>query len=109
MADENRQNDKVAEAGFFAAAGNLLTSFRDTVNPAIETVTEPLLRDGMLGSAFRMGLDELWQGLKPFPDTIQGHAPGGLFNPLPSEIAAARDDPSPPQQSNDKDMGYGLG
>jgi hypothetical protein len=123
MAEPHEQSDKATEATFFAAAGKLLNSFRDTVNPVIETVSEPLLRDGFLGSAFRQGVDELFQGMKAFPDSISAVEPGGLMNPLQSEIADARKEhsrpmtledilgsntPSPPQQSHDKDLGHSL-
>lgn len=58
-----------------------------------------------LWAAVRMGADELAQALKPLPDSIQAHAePGGIFEPLYSDIVAGRDNvaaeqplPSPSQ------------
>jgi hypothetical protein len=82
--------DKANEAGFFASAGQLLQSVRSTVNDRISVVSEPLMRDGMLGAAWRQGTDEIFQGLKAFPDGIEGHASGTLNNPTKGEVADAR-------------------
>jgi hypothetical protein len=90
MADVNQVQDKANEAGFFAAAGQLLQSVRSTVNDTISVVSEPLMRDGMLGAAWRQGADEIFQGLKAFPDGIEGHASGTLNNPTQGEVADAR-------------------
>ena len=123
MADGNEQNDNANEAGFFAAAGQLLASFRETVNPAIESVSEPLLRDGMLGAGFRQGVDEFWQALQAFPDGVQAQEPGALLEPLQSEVAAARQPDAQatsledilnmnstyqPQQSNEQELSRGM-
>jgi hypothetical protein len=51
-----------------------------------------VMRGGELQAAFRMGIDEIGQALKAFPDAVQARAePGGMFEPLHSDIAAARD------------------
>ena len=111
------------DKGFFAAAREVMASVRETVNDLHQPVSEPLLRDGMLAAAFRQGVDEIWQALKPFPETIQAHEPGTLLNPLPSEIAEARKIEAPamtpaeiaastvprgPELDQGKDVGLGL-
>jgi hypothetical protein len=118
----------VMDKGFFAAAREVMAAVRETVNELHQPVSEPLLRDGMLAAAFRQGVDEIWQGLKPFPETIQAHEPGTFLNPLQSEIAEARQvDASPavqarlspaeiansnvprgPELDNGKDLGLSL-
>jgi hypothetical protein len=85
-------------------------------------VTGPFLRDGMLAAAFRQGAGELYEALKPFPQSIQVDEPGTLLNPTQGEIAAdrkpsrpspseiARDDsPAPPDPGREHghDMGRG--
>jgi hypothetical protein len=109
-----------ADQSFFAAARELVASVRETVNEMHRPVTEPLLADGMLAAAFRQGVDELWQGLKPFSDTIQAREPGTFLDPLQSEIAETRqprmtpaeivaaDMPRQPELDTGKDMGMGL-
>jgi hypothetical protein len=92
MANESNSNAK--GEGFFAAAAELLGSVRVVVNDKIETVTEPVMRDGFLKAAFLQGTDELWQAMKPFPDSIQVHEPGTFMNPLPSEVAQSRQEPA---------------
>ena len=50
------------------------------------------MRGGELQAAGRQGVDELGQALKALPESIQAHAePGGMFEPLHYDIAAARD------------------
>jgi hypothetical protein len=63
---------------------------------AIGAVWNAVMRGGELQAAFRMGVDELGQALKAFPDSIHAHAePGGMFEPLHSDVAAARDQYAP--------------
>ena len=90
MAGEMLDVPEPADKGIMAAAREVMASVRETINSFHEPVSEPLLRDGMLAAAFRQGIDEIWQGLKPFPETIQAHEPGTFLNPLPSEIAESR-------------------
>lgn len=47
------------------------------------------LGTGALRAAGRQGFDELGQALKAFPESIQSHEPGTLFNPTQGEIAEA--------------------
>lgn len=55
-----------------------------------------VMRGGEIQAAFRMGIDEIGQALKAFPDSVQARAePGGLFEPLHSDISAARDQYGP--------------
>ena len=69
----------------------------------IEGVARTVMGDTALWAAGRQGVDELGQALKAFPDAIQAHAePGGMFEPLHSDIAASRDQyakPDPPSPS----------
>jgi hypothetical protein len=51
-----------------------------------------VMKDGTVAAFARMGVDELGQALKAFPDAIQARAePGGLFEPLHQDIANARE------------------
>jgi hypothetical protein len=119
MADKDNAKDQ----HFFAAAAELLGSVRAAVNEKVETVTEPLMRDGFLKAAFLQGADELWEGLiKPLPDSIHIHEPGTFMSPLPSEVAKGREEPAlslgdilklntpyVPEQDNGQDKGMELG
>jgi len=82
--------------GFFANAAATIKATQQAVNTRIDAVTEPFLRDGMLAAAFRQGAGELYEALKPFPQSIQVDEPGTLLNPTQGEIAADR---KPAQQS----------
>jgi hypothetical protein len=136
MATTSPEAGKQSAEGFFAAAREVMASVRETINDMHQPVSEPLLRDGMLAAAFRQGVDEIWQGLKPFPDTIQAREPGTFLDPLQSEVAEARktdlvpateprmspaeiakmtsaeiaqsDVPRGPELDNNKDLGHGL-
>lgn len=92
MAVDQKPND-----GFFAFAAETAKAVRDSLKEPLEQVTGPLLRDGVLAASFRQGVDEIGMALKAFPDAIQAHEYGTVFDPLPSEVAAARkpDLPSP--------------
>jgi hypothetical protein len=58
----------------------------------VSAIVNGLMRDGTIAAGGRQGIDELGQAIKAFPDAIQAHAePGGMFEPLHSDIAAARD------------------
>lgn len=62
----------------------------------ITSAYRAVMRDGFIAAAGRQGVDELAQALKAFPDSIQAHAePGGMFEPLHRDIAAARDNYAP--------------
>jgi hypothetical protein len=126
MATENPTAADQKNTGFFAAAREVMAVVRDTINASHEWASEPLLRDGMVAAAFRQGVDEFWQALKPFPEMIQAHEPGTFMNPLPSEIAEARQTdravqprqspaeiansnvPRGPELDNGKDLGLSL-
>jgi hypothetical protein len=107
--------------GFFANAAATIKATQQAVNTGIDAVTEPFLRDGMLAAAFRQGAGELYEALKPFPQSIQVDEPGTLLNPTQGEIAAGRkqgpspseiardDSPAPPDPGREHghDMGRG--
>lgn len=61
------------------------------VGKMIGKAWDAITRDGMLAAAGRQGLDELGAALKPFPDSIQVHETGTIWNPTPGEVAAGRD------------------
>ena len=107
---------------FFANAAATLRAAQQSANNAIGKVTGPLLRDGMLAAAFRQGASEFYEGLKPFPETLQVNEPGTLLNPTQGEIAKDRDPkrqspsdiarseaPSPPDPSHEQAMEMGRG
>ncbi|APW58639.1 hypothetical protein [Paludisphaera borealis] len=96
MATENA--NQTQNEGFFAAAAATIRAAQQAVNDRIEVVTAPLMADGTLAAAFRQGADELYEALKPFPQSIQVHEPGTLLNPTQGEIAADRR-PDPPTLS----------
>lgn len=83
--ESNQQNK-----GFLAASAATIKAAQQAANDKIEVVSNPLMRDGMLAAAFRQGADELYEALKPFPQSIQVHEPGTLLNPTQGEIAADR-------------------
>jgi hypothetical protein len=51
---------------------------------------EKATQDGHLAAFGRQGLDELGVALKAFPESIQAHEPGAIFEPTQGEVAAAR-------------------
>ncbi len=71
---------------------------------AVEMIAKPVLAvaamtailwnrltdDGHLAAAGRQGLDELGAALKAFPESMQVHETGTLWNPTPGEVAASR-------------------
>ena len=61
------------------------------VGTMIGKVWDAITRDGMLAAAGRQGLDELGAALKPFPDSIQVHETGTIWNPTPGEVASSRE------------------
>ena len=71
---------------------------------AVNTILEPITRDGTLEAAFRQGADEIGVALKAFPDSIHASEPGGLLDPTQGEIAADRKakPPSPSEIAKDK-------
>jgi hypothetical protein len=52
---------------------------------------DAILRDGTLEAAGRQGLDEIGAALKAFPDSIQVHETGTIWNPTPGEVMNSRD------------------
>jgi hypothetical protein len=86
-------------------------------------IAQKAMGDGYLGASARQGLGELGEILKAFPDSIQHDEPGTVWNPLPSEIAAGREDahygnwqpsfthgrsPSPEQAPSPGQIAHGL-
>jgi len=61
-----------------------------TVARLVAKLWDGLTRDGTLAAAGRQGLDELGAALKAFPDAIQTHESGSIWNPTQGEIAASR-------------------
>ena len=101
-------------------SGGLVGAIFSGVAKVWNAVTE----DGYLAAAGRQGLGELGQALKAFPDSIQVHEPGTIFNPTQGEIAADRADSigrppwpseiadenrSQPSTGNGRDTGYDAG
>ncbi len=60
------------------------------VATVISTAWHALTKDGYLAAAFRQGLGELAEATKAFPESIQVHEPGTLWDPTQGEIAAGR-------------------
>jgi hypothetical protein len=61
------------------------------VGTLIGKAWDAITSDGMLAAAGRQGLDELGAALKPFPDSIQVHETGTIWNPTPGEVASNRE------------------
>lgn len=73
--------------------GGVIGLIVGAVTAAIATVTllwEKATQDGHLAAAFRQGIGELGEALKPFPESIQASEHGTLWNPTQGEIAADR-------------------
>lgn len=91
MADDNEK-----KASLLERAGTV-------VGKVIEVTAQKFMGDTAFWGAARQGIDELGQAIKAFPDAIQAHAePGGMFEPLHSDIAASREQyakPDPPSPS----------
>src|SRR5688572_20920212 len=92
--------------GFFAFASETAKAVRESFNEPLEMLTKPLLRDGTLAAAFRQGIDELGEALKPFPQSIQVQESGSIWNPTQGEIAAAR---TPDEQPSPSEIADGHG
>jgi hypothetical protein len=88
---------------------------------AVNSIIEPLTRDGTLAASFRQGADEMAVALKAFPESISVDEPGTILNPTQGEIAADRKQklPSPseiaadkqpyrPEPGHDQDHGQGI-
>jgi hypothetical protein len=82
---------------------SLLERVAKLVGRVIEGAAQKFMGDTAFWGAARQGIDELGQAIKAFPDAIQAHAePGGMFEPLHSDIAASREQyakPDPPSPS----------
>lgn len=63
----------------------------EVIGTMIGKAVEAIFRDGTLEAAGRQGLDELGAALKPFPDSIQVHETGTIWNPTPGEVQKGRD------------------
>lgn len=66
----------------YAVAAVIVGVVRDAWNAAT--------KDGHLAAAWRQGIGELGQALRAFPEAIQVHEPGAIWNPTQGEIAADR-------------------
>src|ERR1700722_9765700 len=89
MKEAVRQNDAGA-----APPPSITSAIMDTVSkhvtgPAGEILDATFLH-GPVAAALRQGADEIGMALKAFPDAIQTHEPGSVFNPLFSDIANNR-------------------
>lgn len=69
-----------------SGAGKAVAFAFGSVSKLIDKATE----DGHLAAAGRQGIDEMGEALKPFPDSIQAHETGTIFNPTQGEVAADR-------------------
>ncbi len=108
MAEQEQQSGGVA---------SILAGLRSAVN----SIIEPITRDGTIPAFFRQGADEVAVALKAFPESISVDEPGTLGNPTqgeiaadrrpklpsPSEIAASRQ-PYRPEPGQDQDHGHGM-
>jgi hypothetical protein len=77
---------------------------KSVLGGAVEMIAKPVLAvavmtavlwnrltaDGHIAAAGRQGLDELGAALKAFPDSMQVHETGTLWNPTQGEVAASR-------------------
>jgi hypothetical protein len=95
MATSKANQDQQQKEGFFANATAAVKAVQQAVNAPIDKVTGPILQDGMIAAAFRQGAGELYEALKPFPQSLQVNEPGTLLNPTQGEIAAAREEKPP--------------
>ena len=57
---------------------------------AVNSILEPITRDGTISAFFRQGADEMAVALKAFPESISVDEPGSILNPTQGEIAADR-------------------
>lgn len=76
------------------------TNAEDRKGSMIGSVVQAILKDGYLAAAGRQGADELGEALKAFPESIQVHESGSIWNPTQGEIASNRKEsnlPSPSQ------------
>jgi hypothetical protein len=95
-------DDQSQNPGFFGTLAEIGKAAREAYNEPLEQMTGPLLKDGMLAAAFRQGIDELGEALKPFPQSIQVQESGSIWNPTQGEIASARAElPTPSEIAND--------
>lgn len=78
---------------------------RAVMNP-IGKAVDAVLRDGTIAAAWRQGIKELGEALKPFPESIQVQEVGTIFSPTQGEIAASRrpDDISPSDIAHDHNL-----
>ena len=67
-------------------AGKAAAFVFGTVSMLVRKATQ----DGHLAAAGRQGVDELGAALKAFPDAIQAHETGTIFNPTQGEVASGR-------------------
>ncbi len=56
----------------------------------VSLLVHKAMQDGTIKAAGRQGIDELGAALKAFPDAIQAHEAGTIFNPTQGEVAAGR-------------------
>ena len=56
----------------------------------VSMLVQKAMQDGHLAAAGRQGIGELGAALKAFPDAIQAHETGTIWNPTQGEVAADR-------------------
>jgi hypothetical protein len=93
MAEPNleRSNDRSTgndNAGGGAASLVILPLL--AVVSLVSKAWDAITRDGTLAAAGRAGAAELAAATKAFPDSIQVHETGTIWNPTPGEVAASR-------------------
>lgn len=82
------ENDQKEQQGLLRQAGSLVSSMYNAI-----------MSGGQIQSAFHQGIGELGEALKAFPDSIQYHEAGTVFNPYYGDRMEARDEYSQAQPS----------
>jgi hypothetical protein len=88
MADE--QAREASGESFFKMVGEAVISALEKVREIDQKNRHDLFGDGILKAAGRQGIDELGMALKAFPEAVQAHEPGAIWNPTQGEIASDR-------------------
>jgi hypothetical protein len=72
------------------AAVSLVATAFVAVASFAQKVLDGIMADGTIKAAGRMGIDELGEALKPFPESISIQESGTIWNPTQGEIQADR-------------------
>ena len=78
------------ESGGVSSGVGIITQAATRMAEAVTSVFRAITRDGHLAAAGRLGVDELGEALKAFPDSIQKQEPGTIWNPTQGEVTADR-------------------